>query len=142
MSLASPPPYSAHAARALAQVATLRCTTFVHREPLALMLCGFMNTVFATVIWVFGVYGEKAGIICLMATFFCVMRIFVIFSALSNWKNRALKQDERKARTAWRLRCDRGVDTWQWVKDVEDHDQLDQVIPNTIGATPSSPSAM
>ena len=106
------------------------------------MLCGFMNTVFATVIWVFGVYGEKAGIICLMATFFCVMRIFVIFSALSNWKNRALKQDERKARTAWRLRCDRGVDTWQWVKDVEDHDQLDQVIPNTIGATPSSPSAM
>jgi hypothetical protein len=74
------------------------------------MLCGFLNTIFATVIWIFGIYGVKAGIICLVATFFCVLRIYVIFSALSRWQNRALKQEDRDERTAWRQKTKQQVE--------------------------------
>lgn len=70
-------------------------------EPLALTLCACFNCIVALALWTFGTYGGPAGVVCLLAAFCVVLRVYVVFSALSSWTNNALTDEERQARRKW-----------------------------------------
>jgi len=57
-------------------------------EPLALSIFGFINSLWATVIWLFGEYGLGAGIVAAFVIGYCILRSVVIYQYLSEWQNR------------------------------------------------------
>ena len=63
--------------------------------------CAFLNSMIATMLWVFGRYGMGAGIISLLPVWYASCRVVVIFRYLSAWKNKHLPAEERAARAAW-----------------------------------------
>lgn len=70
-------------------------------EPVAMSACAFLNSMIATMLWVFGRYGMGAGIISLLPVWYASCRVVVIFRYLSAWKNKHLPAEERAARAAW-----------------------------------------
>ena len=64
-------------------------------------LMPFLNSMIATMLWVFGRYGMGAGIISLLPVWYASCRVVVIFRYLSAWKNKHLPAEERAARAAW-----------------------------------------
>ena len=56
-------------------------------EPLALSAFGFVNSMFATILWVFGSYGWGLGALATAVLFYGALRSLFIYDYISNWKN-------------------------------------------------------
>ena len=56
-------------------------------EPMALSAFGFVNSMFATILWVFGTYGWGLGAFYVLLFFYGALRSLVIYDYISSWKN-------------------------------------------------------
>jgi len=82
-------------------------------EPLALSIFGFINSLWATIIWLFGEYGLGAGIVASVVIGYSILRSVVIYQYLSDWVNldiaaaeKALRQKRKKALATTGLKAD------------------------------------
>eukprot|EP00967_Tisochrysis_lutea_P149427 scaffold287206_cov37-Tisochrysis_lutea.AAC.4 len=69
-------------------------------EPIALTLFAMLNTIIATIIWIFGAYGMAMGIISVVFFFWACLRTTVIYLYLSEWTNPFLDLTEVQRRKA------------------------------------------
>lgn len=70
-------------------------------EPVALSTFAFLNTMSATLLWIFGRYGMGAGLMSCLPIWYAAMRSVVIFRYLSAWKNDQLDTEDRAVRAKW-----------------------------------------
>jgi len=56
-------------------------------EPLALSGFGFVNSMFATILWVFGKYGSGLGSFSVLCFFYATLRSMVIYDYMVTWQN-------------------------------------------------------
>jgi len=56
-------------------------------EPLALSGFAFVNSMFATILWIFGTYGLGLGVFSTVCFFYGALRSLVIYDYMVSWKN-------------------------------------------------------
>lgn len=56
-------------------------------EPLSLSAFGFINSMFATILWVFGTYGWGLGAVSVLCFFYGTLRSLVIYDYMVTWEN-------------------------------------------------------
>ena len=67
-------------------------------EPMVLMLAGVYNSLCATVLWVYAVYGVGLGVCFSIAAGGAVLRLSAIYGYLCRWQNPYLTPEDRDAR--------------------------------------------
>ena len=78
-------------------------------EPAALGAIGFLNSLMATILWCFGVYGYGAGIVCAAVCFYATLRSCVIYLYLSAWQNVDIEEVRAKRIAAKKLLASTGA---------------------------------
>lgn len=64
-------------------------------EPVPCILMTVLNSTYALVLWVFGVYGKPGGTLALFALFFCIQRLTLTVLYCSSWRNPFITDEDR-----------------------------------------------
>lgn len=91
-------------------------------EPVPCILMTVLNSIYALVLWVFGVYGKPSGTIALFALFFCIQRLMLTVLYCSSWRNPFITDEERHVNKYGKEPNEGGPNSyagcfWFWKKD-------------------------
>ena len=88
----------------LSESAALKCVAdnlLYFGEPLALSMVGYMNSMIATCLWIWAIYGWRMGIVLMFAMGIVFFRMQSMYGHISAWHNPEMSEAARLSLLQW-----------------------------------------